>query len=269
MSLKLTTGYRFDLTQIARILQYSVEHSGELEARSQIADALGLSVARFSRLWMMGGATGLLKQRRWSATDLGTLVEEYDVFLDNIGTLWLLHYVLSSNPETIVWNVVTNWVIPENRGITTEIAKPYFVEVMQEFSQQSYDKYLGKEIRSFIDAYTEQGFRHLRYLRTEGEQIYVLGDRQPVPPHIFLAAVLLYRQRHAPGVATLDVSTLASAPNSPGRVFAVTERQVRDLLEQVEGTGSIYVETRADLDQVRFRNDLDFLGAVRRYYEGR
>lgn len=67
----------------------------------------------------------------------------------------------------------------------------------------------------------------------------------------------------------LDVSTLASAPNSPGRVFAMTERQVQDLLEQVEGTGSVYVETRADLDQVRFCADLDYLDAVRRYYEGR
>ena len=75
-------------------------------------------------------------------------------------------------------------------------------------------------------------------------------------------------ERHTAGAATLDASNLASAPNSPGRVFAMTERQVRDLLEQVEGTGSVYVETRADLDQVRFRADLDYPDAVRRYCEG-
>ncbi len=70
-------------------------------------------------------------------------------------------------------------------------------------------------------------------------------------------------EQHAAGAATLG-----SVPNSSGRVFAMTERLARDLLEQVQGAGSVYVETRADLDQVRFRADLDYPDAVRRYYEG-
>jgi alkaline phosphatase len=39
---------------------------------------------------------------------------------------------------------------------------------------------------------------------------------------------------------------------------------VRDLLEEVKRLGYLYVETRADLDQVRFRDDLTFLDVMRR-----
>jgi hypothetical protein len=64
-------------------------------------------------------------------------------------------------------------------------------------------------------------------------------------------------------------TALASALNSPGRVFALRERRVRVLLEAVAVPGGICVESRADLDQVRFPDDLTFLDAVRRYYEER
>jgi len=90
-----------------------------------------------------------------------------------------------------------------------------------------------------------------------------------VPPLIFCAAVLSYRQRFAPRTVTLDISALASRANSPGRVFGLTERQVRDLLEDVQGLGYLYVESRADLDQVRLRADFLVPDVVRRYYEER
>jgi hypothetical protein len=204
-----------------------------------------------------------------TATDLGRLVHQYAPYLDDPGTLWLLHYIIGSDERYVVWNRLVNRIVPENVRFSTAIARPYFADLAQFYSARSMDHHLGKEIKAFWNAYTEQAFAHLDYLRAESEMIYMRGDPKPVPPRIFLAATLLYRERYAPGAVTLGIPTLANAANSPGRVFGQTERQVRDLLEEVEGPGGIYVESRADLDQVRFPDGLTFLDAVRRYYEER
>jgi hypothetical protein len=196
-------------------------------------------------------------------------VHRHDPFLDNLGTLWLLHYVVSSSERYVVWNRLVNQAIPENSRFSTAVARPYFDDLSRFYSASSMEKHVGKEIGVVWNAYTEQALRYLNYICAESDQVYARGEVEPVPPRIFLAAVLSYRERFAPRIVTLDVAVLAKATNSPGRVFGLTERQVRDLLEEVKRLGYVYVETRADLDQVRFRQDYDFLGMVRRYYEDR
>ena len=122
--------------------------------------------------------------------------------------------------------------------------------------------------RTDHEAEPDQGRQKLQTATIHRGQA-VRGDPEPVPPQIFCAAALSYRDHFSPKAVTLDVSLLAKAANSPGRVFGLTERQVRDLLEEVKRLGYFYVEMRADLDQVRFREDCDFLGVIRRYYDER
>lgn len=268
MSLKLTSGYRLDLTQISRILDHCARADEQL-SKQQLTDAVGLSGARVSRLWMMGTALGLFVKGEWAPSQLGCLVWEHDRFLDDLGTLWLLHYVLASNPDIVVWNTMTSVVIPENRSVTMDVAKPYFTDQMEEFSSLSYDVYLNKEIRSFFNAYTEQKFQYLNYLSTKDNVEYTWGQRESIPPIIAFASILLYRTRFLPNVVTMDLTHLTVEPNSIGKVFNLTVRQAQDLLEEIERYRYLYVETRADLDQIRFRDHIDFLETVRRYYEDR
>lgn len=268
--LQLTKGFYLDLTQIARMVGCAARHLELKRFPAELYTAeIGLSTSRVENLGSLAAALGLLRPIVLIATDLGHLAQRHDPYLDDLGTLWLLHYIISSNERYVIWNRLVNRVIPENARLSTAIARPYFDDLAQHYSARSMDDHLGKEIKVFWNAYTEQAFAHLDYLQTESEQICVRGDPRPVPPRIFLAATLLYRERYAPGAATLDIPTLASAMNSPGRICALTERRVRDLLEEVEGPGGIYVESRADLDQVRFPAERTFLDAVRRYYEER
>jgi len=268
--LQLTKGFFADLNQIARMLSYAIEHRGDgrIPPDAFAAD-MGISASRVENLGSLAAALALIRPVVFIPTALGAVIHRYDPFLDALGTLWLLHYLVSSNERHVVWNRLVNRVIPENNRFSTAIARPYFNDLSRLYSEHSIGKHLRKEIGVVWNAYTAQAFRHLGYIHTQSEQIYVHGKHEPVPPHIFCAAVLLFRERFAPGAATLDISTLAGALNGPGRVFDLTERQVRDLLEQAEGLGYLYVETRADLDQVRFREDLDFLAVMRSYYEER
>jgi hypothetical protein len=268
--LQLTKGFFLDLTQVARMVSYAAEHQHQRRIPSkEYTSGIGLSTSRVQNLGSVAAALGLLKSRVLTATDLGQLVCQHDVYFDDIGTLWLLHFVIGSDERHVVWNRLVNRVIPENQRLSTAIARPYFDDLAQFYSECTMDKHLRKELSAVWDAYTEQAFAHLDYLRAESEQIYMRGDGATIPPLIFLGTVLLYRERHAPNAATIDIPILATAANSPGRVFGVTQRQVRDLLDAARGRGGIYVESRADLDQVRFPPNKSFLDAVRQYYEER
>ena len=268
--LQLTKGFFADFHQIARMLSYAIEHGGDgrIPPDAFAAD-IGVSASRVENLGSLAAAFALIRPVVFTPTALGEVIHHYDPFLDALGTLWLLHYLVSSNERYVVWNRLVNQVIPENDRFSTAIARPYFDDLNRFYSERSMYKHVLKEISVVWDAYTAQAFRHLGYIHAQSEQIYVRGNHEPVPPHIFCAAVLSFRERFAPGAATLDIFTLASALNSPRRVFDLTERQARDLLEGVEGLGYLDVETRADLDQIRFRDNYDLLDVVRHYYEER
>jgi hypothetical protein len=268
--LQLTKGFFAEFSQIARMLAYAVEHSDEGRIPPDAyAASLGVSDSRVANLSSLSAAFGLIRPAVLVPTQLGLIIHRHDPFLDDLGTLWLLHYLVGSNERYVVWNRLINRVIPENDRFSTAIARPYFDDLSQFYSEHSMDKHVRKEMGAVWNAYTAQAFRYLDYIRAESEQIYVRGDPEPVPPHIFCVALLLYRERFAPKVVTLDMAILANDVNSPGRVFRLTQRRVRDLLEDAKGLGFVYVETRADLDQVRFRDDHGFLDVVQRYYEER
>ena len=268
--LQLTNGFFVDFNQIARILSCAAgcRDEGRIPPDAYTA-SMGISIRRVENLCSMATAFGLIRSKMLTPTELGLVIHQYDPFLDDLGTLWLLHYLVGSNERHVVWNRLVNQVIPENDRFSTAIARPYFDDLSQFYSESSMNKHLRKEMGAVWNAYTEQALRYLNYVCAESDQVYVRGDPEPVPPQVFCAAVLSYRDRFAPKAVTLDVPLLAKATNSPGRVFGLTERQVRDLLEEVKRLGYLYVETRADLDQVRFREDYDFLSVIRRYYEER
>jgi len=269
-TLQLTKGFFVDFVQLARMLAHAVAHQDESRIPAEAFEAaLGLSSSRIINLSSLAAAFMLLKSVVLTPTDLGKLIYRYSPYLDDAGTLWLLHYIISSDERYVIWNRVVNRVVPENSRLSTAIARPYFDDLAMYYSEHSMDKHVRKEIGVVWNAYTEQEFAHLHYLQAESEQIYVRGYGDLTLPRIFLAAVLLYRERYAPGAATLDIETLARASNSPGRVFGLSQRQVHDLLEQAERPGSINVETRADLDQVRFPGDLHYLTVMQSYYEAR
>ena len=269
-TLQLTNGFQVDFPQLSRVLEFAIQQQdlGRVPAEAyQIS--LGLSQRKSQSLNALAGAFMLVKSVVLTPTDLGKLIHHYNPYLDDMGTLWLLHYIIGSDKRYVIWNRLVNQIIPENTRISTAIARPYFDDLAAFYSERTMDNNVRSEVGAVWNAYTEQALGYLDYIRAESEQIYVRGDREPVSPHIFCAALLSYRERFAPKAVTLDVAVLASNANSPGRVFGLTNRRVRDLLEDAKGLGFIYVETRADLDQVRFRDDCGFLGVVQRYYEER
>ena len=268
--LQLTKGYLIDLGQIARILGFSEgnRHLKRIPSEA-FMDGLGLSDAKRENLCSMATAFGLINRGTNTPTALGSQLHRHDPFLDDLGTLWLLHYVVASADRYVIWNRLVNQVIPKHSRFSTAIARPHFDDLDEHFSSHSMDGHVRKELGQVWRLYSEEAFQQLNFIRQESEQIYVKGTMAPVPTLIFLAAILLYRNRNQRDAVVLDIKDLSSAINSPGRVFNLSDREVRDFLHEAQELGYIFVETRADLDQIRFRTDHTFLDVVREYYEAR
>jgi len=267
--LQLTNGYYLHFDQMTRLLRTIHKHP---EARRftqvELAAGTGLTGRQVENLGSAMTRMGLLRPVTYRLTGLGALVVEHDPFLDDLGSLWLCHYHLASDTAALVWNHVTNCILPAGRSVTAPEARDTFQPFLAGFTARSANKKLLEELRAFFNAYTGQSFRHLRYLRETGDGAYSLTDSPtPLPPGAFLAILLLYRDRFQPGASGLEVPAICTADHSPGRLLHLGETQVRALLDKLHEAGQLTIEAKANLDQVRFRPGQSWLTAMQSYYE--
>ena len=144
--LQLTNGFYLSLPQIARIMACSAGHP-ELERvpPEVYLTELGITARRLENLSSLAVALGLLLPKVLTLTNLGRLAHRSDPYLDDLGTLWLLHYVISGDERYVVWNRLVNRVIPESLRFSTAGARPYVDDLTQYYSPRSMDDHLGKE----------------------------------------------------------------------------------------------------------------------------
>ena len=113
--LQLTKGFFVDFAQISRMVMYAVAYNDKGRISSeQYRLGIGLSSSRVENLASLAAALGLLRPSVLTCTELGRLICGSDPYFDDIGTLWLLHYVVSSDERYVVWNRLVNQVIPPN-----------------------------------------------------------------------------------------------------------------------------------------------------------
>ena len=236
---------------------------------SNIVDNLGLSFKQVKHgIASIAVAFGLLQLRIYKLTELGRIIILYDAFFDDIGTLYILHYTISSEPRWVIWNYMINNVLYDGKGVDAGEVKEKFSFLKGQFSEESIKKHVRKETHSFFDAYINRDFEQLNLIKKDGNQYYMEKTKE-IPDLILLASILIYRERYKPKTPALQIETLVSAPNSPGRVFNMEEDDFRKILEESHKKGYIYIESSADLDQVRFKRDIGSNDIIKTYYEGK
>nr|TEU11714.1 MAG: DUF4007 family protein [Anaerolineales bacterium] len=267
--LELTRGFYLYADKFGHVLTYLArERQPEGGIYEQLAKATGMSEPRVEALAQYGVNMGLLVLRSLRVTPLGRLVLQYDPFFDRSGTLWLLHYLFASNPSLVVWNYMCNAVLPAVAEISKAEAADQFTPFVGRWSESSIRKKVRKELRALFAAYTEEMFAPLDYLHQVSHNMYAVNrDVTPVPPFILLAVALVYRDRHQPGSSGVEIPTLVYADHSPGRIMRQNELTIRRALDTLHAAGRLTIESKANLDQVRFRGGVTWLDAARAYYQ--
>ena len=268
--LQVTNGYYLEFGEFTRILNYLRQYPERKRfGREEISVATGLPKRHVQSLASITASMNLTTTQTYRLTELGRLIAENDTFFDDLGTLWLCHYLLASNMENIVWNHMANCVLPSGVRVTSSDARKTMLPFLLGFSKRTTGKKLLQEIRSFFNAYAKQRFRDLHYLREGSGAYYLRYSSTPVPPLTLMCTLITYRDRFSPGASGLEIGPVCSADNSPGRLLNLREAQVRELLDQLHRTDLLTIEARADLDQVRFGQELTVTEVLSRYYRER
>lgn len=270
MKLQLTNGYRPRFDQISRIMQFLLTKEGQKKvSRQEIISALGIPDKQIENLTSMMTGFGLVRPRVSLLTDFGRAIIQSDPYFEKLETLWIIHYIVSSNPEWVVWYRIINLVLPNQEHFEVDrVSLQFFTDLAIHFSERTISEKLPKEVGAVFAAYSRSELSHLGILQEEGTGNYKKSNPVDIPDLAFLFCLLYYRDKYSPGSSAINTEDACLAEYSPGRVLNLSEYQVRTILGNLHNAGLVRLEKLANLDQVRLSDSLTQEYVLGRIYGG-
>lgn len=247
---------------------------------------IGANMVKALRFWMQ--AVGLTEEklvkghREQHFTPLGRLVIEHDPYIEEIGTLWLLHHALATNNEE-----ATAWYYFFNEFRLVEFTREDFVAQLKNHLRLN-DIEVSE--RSLEDDFTCIMSTYVPRVRSSSERVHPennidcpLGElglidivdkrnrvyRKAVPNKDSLHPLILFAMiaAYAEGKTEIRISSLQSDPCGPGKLLNLDSITLNRLLYGIELLGYIKVIRTAGLDVVRIERNLSMLDAAAAYYQ--
>ena len=245
---------------------------------------IGANMVKALRYWLQAvkltsePASGKKEQ---SFTEFGQVVFENDPYIEEMGTLWLLHYRLASNKDD-----ATAWYYFFNEFKATEFSKEDFVKQLSNYIRMN-----GEEVseRSLEDDYTCIINTYVSRMKSNPEKVQPESNidcpfgelglidiankkdklyRKATPKKdmihpLVVLAVIVYQ---ANGKDEIKISAIQNDPCNAGKVFNLDIITLTALLYKIELMGYIKVIRTAGLDVIRITKDLSFIECVKLYY---
>jgi len=266
--IQVTNSFAIQFSYLSQFLQYATKNSDRAKiTRSEYVTHLGLTKRHVEAVCSVAVAFNLVVPRKLTINQVGKTIAAGDPYLEYAGTLWMLHYNVASNKKWLIWNTLLNEVFPARQRITSEEAWESFSNLREKLSKFTMNKKLRREIAIILDSYTTRSFSKLGIIQKEDGE-YVFHRTDQVPPEILTAATLVFKQRYNPNASGVSMETLIKAPNSPGRILNMEESTMRRVFDQAHHRGILFIERKADLDQIRFREGITAETLLKMYYEG-
>lgn len=245
------------------------------------ADILGVgsAMAKAIRYWLI--VTGLAesyyetvngkKRSLIRLTELGKMVYEHDMYMENTGTLWALHYNLATNYEgATVWSIFFNTF--ENEKFSRTSMSETIYEILcknldeEEIAVKSLENDCSVLLQMYVGEYATntdpEDKAHCPFMeldiiskrRNQYKREYVRADR--IDALIVFFAIRKYLDRNMDENLTdkeresVSIENLLSAQDSPGRIFGLDRITLNDNLDTLEECGYIHIDRTAGLDTV-------------------
>jgi hypothetical protein len=226
--------------------------------------------------------------RQLRATELGASLfadNGWDPYLEDAGTLWLIHWQLASAPEsaTTWWWVFNHYpglyfTRPELQGQLERLAGQLAITRVSPASlKRDVDCFIrtyspSRRVRTVQEDTLDCPLIELGLLREESDhQSYhlVRGTHPTLPLPIFGYALATYLERRGGQAKSVSLHELAFGEGAPGRVFGLNESGLLSRLEALgtlTGDALVYDET-AGLKQIFLHSSLQASTLLERYYE--
>ena len=249
---------------------------------------IGSNMVKSLRYWLQ--AVGLTKEpdrgkRSQSLTELGQCIFDHDPYIEEIGTLQLLHYELATNIE-----LATAWYYFFNEFNMTEFTREDFIEAIQKWItiQESVDnvavRSLADDFQCIINTYLPRykanpnrefspennidcplGELGLIDILGRGRGTYkkAIPSADSLSPFVMLAII----SDNAKEREEIGLNELLTAHCNIGRVFNLDAITLLDILYKMEKLGAIKISRTAGLDVIRMMEHKSFLEWVDQYYQ--
>ncbi len=264
--------FPFRYTWLPKAIQKLNEHPDLFTQEDALIHlAVGKNMVASIRYWAQ--ALELIAQPERGAldapTELGTKllgIDGWDPYLEDPGTLWLLHWKLTSRPtRTSTWYLaftqwgresfaraeLTDWLVrlvenlPNVRATSGSIKRDVDVFVRMYLpSPQSASKFVEE---SFDSPLVELGLVRELERDTYG---FVKGPKPTLPDGVLVYALLDYWQREAAQQQTISFENLLHGKGSPGAAFKLSENALAERLERLPETSGMRFDDTAGMRQL-------------------
>lgn len=221
--------------------------------------------AQACRVIRVNDSTGKLE-----TGDIGDLIfgeGGLDPYMENVATLWLMHWGLCGQPGRTTWYFAFNHFHALNFERETLAKELLRLAAEREWSRVS-PSTVKKDVECFVRTYAakpsarsglheeslESPLVELNLLKATGKKDgfrFVRGEQSSLGQGVFAYAVAEFWKDYS-GANSLSFEALAHEPGSPGRVFGLDEGELLRRLNEIEGItkGKIVWSETAGLKQV-------------------
>lgn len=214
-------------------------------------------------------------------TPFGEVVYENDRYIEEIGTLWLLHYKLVTKEA-----VATAWYYFFNEFSRNEFNRDDFVKQLNtyillnesEVSERSLDDDFNCIINTYVpriksnpgkvhpESNIDCPFGELSLVDIVNKKAKTYKKSVPKIDSIHPLVVLAVIIDQAKGEKQIKISSIQNDKCNAGKVFNLDIITLTSLLNKIELMGYIKIVRTAGLDFIDIERKIDFLGCVKEYY---
>lgn len=278
---------------ISKGMRYVDKSHGEvfIDKKENPMDVLGIgaNMVKALRYWLQ--AIGITEEpnsgkRIQKFTEFGQLVFEHDKYIEELGTLYLLHYKLASNQK-----LATSWYFFFNElGLSDFIKDDFVLHIGNYIKIKDNDanvavRSLEDDFSCIINTYVPRYKTMPSKVSAENNIDCPLGElglidilkkernnvvyKKAVPaattfnPWVILAVI----HANADGREEIGLNELLTSENNIGKIFNFDSITMLDVLHAAERTGELKIIRTAGLDVINLTHSYSFEECVEHYYE--
>jgi Protein of unknown function (DUF4007) len=255
------------------------------EQQAMVDLGVGKNMVRAIRFWAQAAdmIESLGGQAGYRVTPLGHAILDdpkgADPFLEDIRTLWLIHWKLSTNTDSplLAWDYLLNrWQDPilASSSVVRALMKEAALQD-QNLSSVTIQQHFDTFLHTYVPTRGRKGdvqednldspLVELELLVRTGEREADAGERREaiyafrreekpeITPELFAYCVIDFWWHRYRGEETMPIATIANGHGSPGQILKLREEDIRTRLATLERdtAGALTFSDAASLQQVR------------------
>lgn len=211
------------------------------------------------------------------------LLKEWDPYLEDPGTLWFIHWKLTTNPSR-----AAAWFLAFHRFPRAEFTKAELVEYLLDFVMANELRpkrnTLARDVDCLVRTYVPSRSSEVKFIEDsfdcplvelgliqrlrDGETFqFAVGSKSTLPAEVFGAALFEFMESKG-DVDTIPVHECVYGVGSPGQAFKLDENSVMEYLGEVQKItqGIIDVDDTSGLKQVYRRGQVESTSLLQQYF---